>query len=266
MEYKQTDLGEYAESLFSAGCFAEAFEHFEKQVTKLGFDGVLYTYIPRALLNSNFLREPVYEVSSSYSPGYMKHYADARFEKHDPLIKAVMDGVSEPIDWWGEITNKYMETDTASREVLATSRSYDIANGITLPLMSEQRGIAGASFITSEAKRFDVLKRENLEKLKLSTQMFHSLVVSDACHVSHFLKPILNALTDTELRFLQKLAQGKTPKQISVELSKSEKYLEQVMLNMRRKFSGAGEESPLTLNRNQLLYYAGLLGLIDHLD
>lgn len=266
MGYTITDLGEYAASLYSANNFNEAFIAFEQQVLKLGFEGVLYTYIPRVLLDSNFLCEPVYKVSHDYSPAYLEHYADAHFEKHDPLIKAVENGVTEPIDWWGKINEVYMEADKGSQEVIATSRGYGISNGITLPLMSEAKGIAGASFITPESGHFDALKDENLNMLKLCTQLFHSLVISDACYVCHFVKPVLQALSKTERCFIQRLAQGKSPAQISAELNKSEKYLEQVMLKLRRKLSGAATETPTILNRNQVLYYAGLLNLIDQLD
>ena len=41
MGYTSTDLGEYAEALFNACSFDEAFNIFENQVLKLGFDGVL---------------------------------------------------------------------------------------------------------------------------------------------------------------------------------------------------------------------------------
>ena len=266
MGYSNTDLGEFAQSLYRAENFDEAFSVFEEHVLKLGFEGVLYTYIPRALLDSNFFREPVYKVSRHYSPKYLSHYTDARFDKSDPLINAVKNGVKEPIDWWGKTNKVYMDANKKSKEVIATSLDYGISNGLTLPLMSGEKGISGASFITSESTRFATLKNENMEMLKICTHMFHNLVISDACHVSHFLKPILQSLSITESRFLQRLAQGKSPCQISFELNKSERYLEQVMLKLRRKLSGVAIDAPPTLNRNQVLYYAGLLDLINHLD
>lgn len=266
MGYTNLDLAEYAEILFSAQSFNEAFNALENQTQKLGFEGVLYTYIPRALLDSNFSCEPVYEVSSEYNPKYLEHYTDAQFAKHDPLIKAVKDGVTEPIDWWGEINGRYMKEDKSSEEVIATSRTYGVSNGVTLPLMSEENAIAGASFITTESRYFESLKSENINRLKLCTNMFHCLVLSNPGHVRHFIKNVLNDLNNTEKSFLMGLARGRTPAQISSELDKSEKYLEQVMLRIRRKLSGVTADAPPLLNRNQILYYAGLLGLINNLD
>ena len=265
MRCSNVDLAEYAERLFTAENFEEAFSAFENQVIKLGFDGVLYTYIPKIMLESGFALSPVYKVSAGYNPKYLKHYAEARFDRHDPLICAVKDGVKEPIDWWGDVSKKYMAS-KESEEVIATSRDYGVSNGITLPLMSEEKGIAGASFVTSESRLFDAIKNEHTQKLKLCTRMFHSMVSSSSHLVGHFIKPILDDLNDTEKAFLKGLARGKTPSQISVELNKSEKYLEQVMLRVRRKLSGSTADAAPQLNRNQILYYAGLLGLVDKLD
>jgi hypothetical protein len=47
------------------------------------------------------------------------------------------------------------------------------------------------------------------------------------------------------------------------EIFRSEKYLEQVMLKIRRKVSGVNQFDKPTINRNQLMYYAGLANLIE---
>lgn len=265
MGYSNTDLGEYAESLYKAKNFEEAFNSLEEHVLKLGFEGVLYTYIPRILLESNFSSQPVYEVSSDYAPAYLQHYTEARFDKNDPLIQIVSSGYNKEIDWWEGINKEYMDRNKASKEVIATSLDYGISNGITLPLLSGEKGISGASFISSETRVYKTLKKENLDNLMLCTKMFHSLVISDACYSRHFLMPLLESLSLTERKFLQGLAQGKSPTKISVELNRSEKYLEQVMLKLKYKLSDTNSDNAKIINRNQLLYYAGLLGLIDQI-
>ncbi|GAA6168280.1 autoinducer binding domain-containing protein [Sessilibacter corallicola] len=264
--YTAVDLGQYCEELYRARSFEQAFSVFEKQVIKLGYDGVLYTFIPRLLIDSNFNQEPVYKVSESYSPQYLQHYEQAHFERDDPLIQAVNGGVAEAFDWWGDIPKQYMSDNPKAKEVIATSLNYGINNGITIPLLNDERGVAGASFITEEDTKFSLLKSSTMEKLELCTRLFHNLVFSGACYTSAFVQPILQSLTNTEKRFLAKLAQGKTPVQIAQELGRSEKYLEQVMLKVRRKFSHSSAEGAITVNRNQIMYYSGLMNLVEHID
>ena len=264
MEYSNTDLGDYAQSLYRVDNFEEAFGLFEKEVLKLGFAGVLYTYIPQVLIDSHFSVNPVYEVSRDYCPDYLEHYTSERFDKNDPLIKAVASGVSEPIDWWGDICQEYMGESAESKEVIATSRHYGITNAVTLPLMAGQGGISGASFISDETRLFPELLDKQLDSLTVCTNLFHSMVRSNACYTGRFAKPLLASLSDTEKRFLIGLALGKTPGQIAVELNTSDKYLEQVMIKIRQKLSGVKNNESPVINRNQVMYYAGLLNILEH--
>lgn len=258
-----SDFLDFVDGLYSADSFESAFAIFESHVLKLGFEGVLYTYIPRILLDSDLSEKPVYSVSTDYCPAYLSHYTEARFDQLDPLIRAVNDGVSEPIDWWGEVCADYIEQKPASRSVLATAFDYGIKHGLTLPLMSGARGAAGASFISEENHGFDTLVGERLKQLKLSTRLFHSMVLSDACYMGNFAKPLLQSLSDTERKFVIGLAQGKSTKALSQQLNRSNKYLEQVMISVRKKLSGDVDQKSEVITRNQLLYYAGLLSILD---
>jgi len=263
MVQEGSDFQSFASKLYDATSFEQAFEHFESEVISLGFDGVLYTYIPRMLLDCQFQARPAYHISQEFSPQYMSHYAEARFDRTDPLVKAVSDGISDPISWQGDVCKNYMAADPNSAEVIETARNYGIQNGITIPLLSGKVGIAGASVISEETRAFNKLMNSRLKTLTLCTQMFHSLVISNAPYKSEFVKPLLSSLSNTERELLVGLARGQSPGQIAHELGKSEGYLEQVMIKLRRKFSGGNsEESPL-INRNQLLYYAGLLNVLE---
>lgn len=266
MYQEKTDFIQFATKLYEAQDVEQAFDALQKTVWNIGFDGVLYTYIPRVLLDTHFHVNPVFLLSEQYNPGYISHYTEARFEKSDPLVRAVQDGVDKPIDWWGHINQQYMDNCKASNQVIETARCYGINNGITIPLLSGEAGIAGASFITSESQRFDTLRSERLTTLNTCVRMFHSRVQDKAPFKQEFIKPILETLNRTEIKLLIGMAQGKGQSQIATELGRSEGYLEQVILKLRRKFSGvSGDEAP-TINRNQLLYYAGLLEIIQFDD
>ncbi len=259
------ELCDFVESLYGSDSFSSAFQLLEKSTNSLGFEGVLYTYIPKAMVDHSM--QPVYQVSDAYSPEYLDHYASARFDRYDPLIRAVSGGEDKPINWWGSTCSRYMDDEKESFEVIATSRNYGINNGVTLPLMSSARGISGASFISREKNgAFNLLLEERLEQLTLRTRLFHSMVTANAQFSGQFIQPLIKSLSDTEKRFLMGLAVGKSPAQIAAELNRTEKYLEQVMLKIRRKLSGVAQDEAPTLNRNQILYYAGLLNILEFSD
>lgn len=260
------ELIEYAESLKCAQNLDVAFGLFEQQAHRLGFDGVLYTYIPNVIVNAEVAASPLYQVSHHYSPKYLKHYEEARFDRDDPLINAVIDGCSRPIDWAGDICESYMQRETKSREVMNVARDYGIQNGVTIPLMSGQQGISGASFITSERGGFSTLLEERVDELKDVTSLYSDLVLANTGYFSDFVKPIFSNLNRLELQLLAGLALGKCPAAMASELSRSEKYLEQVMLKIRRKVSGVGPHDRPTINRNQLMYYAGLVNIISYAE
>ncbi len=257
---------QYVESLLACDQFSDLFAVFEKEVSGFGIDGVLYTYIPKALIDAKFVVKPYYAVSENYAPAYISHYADARFDRHDPLITAVMKGETDPISWWGSVCGNYMAGSTDSYEVIATSRDYGIKNGLTLPLMSGEQGIAGASFIYTEPRGFELLLDSHLQSLQLYTRVFHNIVVANSRFHGSFTQPLLSALTETELQLLVGLANGRAMSQIAVDIDRREKYLEQVMLSLRRKMSGVDTDTPPAINRNQLLYTAGLLNTLDYYD
>ncbi|OED35006.1 hypothetical protein AB833_31610 [Chromatiales bacterium (ex Bugula neritina AB1)] len=263
MAHSDEGFTQYVSSLISSNGFSEAFQLFESEVYRIGFEGVLYTYIPSALIDMQFPVKPVYEVSKNYAPEYLSHYSEARFERYDPLIKAVKSGESKPINWWGELCKQHINNSSASAEVITVSQEYGINNGLTIPLLSGRRGIAGVSFITGEKSGFDRLLQDKLEELELYSNIFHRVVAADQQFSSRFSLPLLKNLSHTELQLLKGLADGQSMAEVSTAINRSLKYLEQVMLSLRRKISGVEEGMPPGINRNQLLYYAGLLNILE---
>lgn len=259
-----TKLIDFVEALYSATSVDQAFAILEREVFDFGFDGVLYTYIPEPMISNGFQASPLYKLSKDYSPQYIAHYTQAHFEKHDPLIQAVKDGVTTPINWWGDTCEQYKQANPKADEVMQTTRSYGISNGVTLPLLSKATGISGASFISEDQRGFDLLLKDKGKALIQRTQLFHSLIMANNSYLREFEKPLLSMLNTSELRYLAGLARGSCQAKIAVELGLSEKYLEQVMLRIRRKVSGVGKDESPTINRNQLMYYAGLLHLLDY--
>ena len=255
------ELGDFVESLYRAANFEDAFAVYDKEVKALGFEAVLYTVIPKIVIEQSL--RPVYAVSKDFCPEFLHHYESARFDRHDPLIKAAYGGESQAIDWSGSLIQKYA-TEKESQEVLDTALGYGIRNGLTIPLMADARGISGASFISSEPRSsFQKLLREKQTRLKLRTDLFHSLVLANSPFTDQFAKPVLENLSETEKAYLAHLAAGRSSQQAASELRLSEKYLEQVMLKIRRKLSGVGAHEAPKINRNQVLFYAGSMRFFE---
>ena len=266
MFYTKNDLGSYVEQLLLAQNIEEAFSIFDTQAKKLGYEGVLYSYIPRVLLDANLPHTPIFLASDSYSPDYLECYVDTRLDLYDPLIKAIDNGVLDPIDWWGDTCCHYRAIDKKNDSVITTARGYGIANGITIPTLSGEKGISCASFVTPEKTHFSTLKQESINAMSQCTRLFHNMVMANSSNIGYFVKPIIETLNATEKRLLKGIVRGKSPSEVAFELKRSEKYLEKVMTRIRRKMSGLSDDEAPIINRNQLLYYTGLLEIIDNID
>ena len=262
---RSQELSDFVQLLYTTDSFSTAFEALEKQVLSFGFDGLTYTYIPRAILDLNFNIQPTFHVSTGFNSRFLAHYSEAQFEKHDPTIKAVEDGVLVPFDWRSPLFSFYSQ-EYESKEIFNTAVHYGIHSGVTLPMMSGAQGIAGASVISEDAGSWSKLLAESMDELRTVTRLFHNMVFSNAVHMGEFTRPLLGSLNKTELCFLVGLANGKSPRQLAAELNRSVKYLEQVMLSIRRKFSGTGPDDKPAITRNQLLYYVGLMDFLDLAD
>jgi len=257
-------LCDFIETLYQAQTFEEAFTTFQNEIFKLGYDGILYTCIPQLIVSSNFGLRPIYKLSEGYCPAYIQHYTDAHFEKNDPLIRAVSAGISSPIDWSGEICKKFSSESKASKEVIEVAGSYGIRDGVTIPLFMSGGGIAGASFIIQEDTDFQKLCAETNHLLKLRTHIFHNFITSNSMHLNNFFKPIVDEFSNTQRRCLAGLAMGKSTSQIAAEIGTSTGYLEQAMFKLRRKVSEDGDTKSPIVSRNQLLYHAGLMNILEY--
>lgn len=259
------EIGNYAEALLVADKLDDAFREYERQVSRLGFDGALYTYIPDAILQSSEPAPPLYQVSSDYAPKYLDHYQEARYDKVDPLIMAVSDGVKVPIDWTGKICRNYMRGNKQSREVIEESHCYGIRRGFTLPLKMGSQGIAGTSVIVTEKDQFKNLD-QRISELKTVATLYHNYVAANDGHLGTFLRPAFDKLNKLEINFLAGLALGKSINTLAAELHRSPKYLEQVLMRIRVKVSGVDENGRPKINRDQLMYYAGAVQILSAAD
>lgn len=91
----------YVENLYASETVEGKFSQLEGYIESLGFEGVLYTFIP-SLYGDHSVPDfiPVYMTSRHFNQDYLNHYAAAEFSRNDPFIAAVVSGEKLSIDWW----------------------------------------------------------------------------------------------------------------------------------------------------------------------
>lgn len=246
---------DFVAALFQANTFDEAFAVYTRCVQSLGFEGVLYTFIPQLHLQSGLPLAPLFITSDTYNPHFLKHYQEAGFEKHDFTIKKITQGETHVIDWWVEARKP--ETTAPERHVVITAeQDYGIKHGLSLPLVGAA-GFGGASIISAEKDAlYQRLLATNLSTLMCCTQIFHEHVMSKPALRAFFLAALLEQLSVKERQLLPFLITGLPMKTLPKYLPGiSQKYGEKLLESILKKFGG--------INKAQLLYYLGLLQLLD---
>lgn len=245
----------FINDLYSSLSFDTAFDVYDKQVQALGFGGALYAFIPKVLFEGDLCVAPIFKISDTRDPNYLKHYIEASFEKDDFTLQSVINGRAMMLDWWKEEKKGLLMP--AERNVILTAKEdYKMNNGITIPTMNNQRGIAGASVISEDkSSSYELLVAENSQALELCTQVFHQHVMAHPQIFNYFLLPILEKLTATEKRLLPYIANGLPMKAINLTPTISEKYADKLLRSIREKFGN--------ISKGRLIYYIGLLQVLD---
>lgn len=260
---KKVLLGEYAYSMCMAADYDSAFKALNDLVELLGYDGILYTFIPRFKLNSDSLKHPIYSVSGGYSPEFISHYMEARFDRQDAMIKAISDGQLATMNWWEEVQRGNLSSE--EKLVLDTARQdYGISNGITIPVLTGDQGIAGASIISNDKDRLFLINLiENQELLECCVKLFYKKVMLEPWKSKVFVEPLLGSFNSNERSVMKSLIVGKSAKIIASDMGIGIKYVEKITRQLRFKFSGENDLGNPNISTAELVYQAGLLSLMD---
>lgn len=248
---------DFITALYQATTLDEAFAAYDQQMQKLGFEGALYAFIPRLHLEAKLGFVPLVKVAKSRNPAFMEHYQLAGLEQHDFTLHGIIQGRVDPIDWWGE-ERKGVLTPAERHLICLAKEDYGIMNGISLGMMHGEMGVAGVSVVSSEPNRlYSKLLHENFAAFQMCSGIFHAHVMDKVCLRHFFLEPFLDLLNDKEKKLLAFVVTGRPMKQVSNYLpGVSQKYAENLLDGIRTKFGG--------INKSRLIYYAGLLRLLDH--
>lgn len=235
-----------------------SFDIFQRYILQLGYDGVNYAFAPIIEYDNPVFNQPVFKLSEIFAQDFMEHYQKGGLAEHDYTVKAVMSGQQNTMNWWQDA--QYAHLTMPEKNVLDVAKDYGIYNGLTVPLMKNAQGMAGASIVSHEKNEaFAKLNAEAQAQATLYIQLFHNHVWG-GCSIELFRQyneTMLAHLSVTERRLLRLLISGKPMKCICDELGISTRYGEKLSTQLRRKFGG--------ISRNRLLYYAGLLNIGDTL-
>lgn len=256
MAIKKELIADFAIDFYSKKSFDDAFDAYSQLIQKTGFDGVLYSYVPQISIASKLSIPPIFKSSEAYNK-FLEYYFQHRLDKTDFVLKALRNGETNILDWWEEAEKRELPEAEFAQVRLARER-FNIVNGIIIPTMSNQRGFAGASLITSkDGDAYEELKSEYLETIALCTRMFHDFTLSRPLSSNTFILPYFPDLTSKEIDVLRYQLTGQPMKMIEESTGISPKYAEKLLMNIRKKFG--------SISKNELIHQTSAFNLLDGL-
>jgi LuxR family transcriptional activator of conjugal transfer of Ti plasmids len=153
-------------------------------------------------------KKPV--VFGSYSPRWVGHYVDVRYDRIDPVLVSANTGLL-PFQWGGQAYIDALSRD--QQQIFSESRQFGIRQGFTIPIHDKLGQVATLNFATDENFRlFEMNVRENGPTLHLMAIYFHAYVRR---HLQGIALPGRPSLSPREVQCLQWFARGKDSYAIS---------------------------------------------------
>ncbi len=233
----------------SAKNFHECFKVLTKKLEELGFDGVLYTFIPLTIKN----QKPIMLVSENYGNNYLQYYLDNDFSKYDMVINHSIERRITYFNWFDYINNN--DVCNENIRVLEEAKKFGLQNGISFILFSSPHVLAGASLVCKKSDDyFKEVCEVNKETAQILCEFFHNSITAKRYHTEVFIEPIISNLNYTKLSLLQGLSQGNNIKTISSQLNISEKYAQNLLGKIRVDLGCS--------SRDELMFLVGSLPII----
>ncbi len=234
----------------SAKNFQECFNVLAQKVEALGFDGVLYTFIPLTIKN----KAPVMLVSENYGSNYLQHYLDNNFSKYDMVINHSIERSITYFNWIDYIhENKVCDENI---RVIEEAKKFGLKNGMSFILFSSPHVLAGASLVCKKSDSyFKEVCEANKETAQMLCEIFHNSITAKRYHTKVFIEPIMDNLNYTKLSLLKGLSQGSNIKTIASQLNISEKYAQNLLGKIRVDLGCS--------SRDELMFLVGNLPLIN---
>lgn len=210
------------------------FDQLLEEVRALGFDDVLYSFIPKPLYF-----HPKLQPKLHFSDGlasFVRYYIDNDFGNRDFVLRLANEGVVEPIDWWYEIDSGNVSS--LEKEVtLAAKNLFGIHHGLSISVPHGKFAICGISVTSNERNRekFDNLKASSIKRLSELAHSYHMLIISQTNEVDYFISPIIESLSRKKLMVLQHLLSGSPITEIENHYPISRRYAEKLLIQIKQE-------------------------------
>jgi len=240
----------------STESFNPEFLELARDITRLGYDGVLYSFIPKPVfINSKV--QPVFQCSEGFAP-CIDYYLEKNYGNNDFIIRLAFEGYDEPIDWWEQIdAGKVTDSERAVQEMVRTK--FGIYHGLTVLVLHGTFAIAGISVVSKidDADHFQKLKRDSLEVLQMCANRYHTRIIQSNEDMRFFIAPLLENLSETKKNVLRHMMSGSPMKNIPEVYGITQRYAEKVLLTIRREFGD--------ISTNELMYILGMTNMREFL-
>ena len=236
--------------------FGPAFDTLTKQIEQLGFDGVLYSFLPMPVYMNTKI-QPVLQYSDSLAP-FVANYLKNNYGNNSFITRLAIAGRRDPIDWWEE-ENAGNISQSEGDVIRDAKLNFGIHNALAIPIMVSSFAIAGVSVMSmsEDQGHFEKLKSQSLEQLKECASNHHTKIIMSREDMRFFIEPLLARLNDTKKKVLLHLVSGQPMKTISETHGISHRYAEKVILNMRKEFGD--------ISTNELLYILGMVHIHEYI-
>ncbi len=225
-------LIDFIDELSNKKDFNSCFRVLVDYIKKLGFDDVLYSYVPLCI-NS----KPVIKTSETSHDSLIKNGFISECNTHDD------------INYWTSKSSK-IELDNKA------FKGFGIEHGVSCRAFLSNNAYAGVNVVCRKSKEFfEKTCVPNTNTLKTMTHIFYIKMELDNYNYQMFVAPLFPNINTTKAKILQGLAQGLKPKQIAYELRLSEKYVQNLNCMIRKEFNCRTNE--------QLMYVASIIQLED---
>ncbi len=213
----------------------KSFDQLVHEVRALGFDDVLYSFIPKPLYS-----HPKLQPRLHFSEGlasFIDYYIDNHFGNRDFVLRLANEGVVEPIDWWYEIDSGNVSG--LEKEVtLAAKNLFGIHHGLSISVPHGKFAICGISVTSNKCDRenFNNLKTSSIERLSELADSYHRLIISQTNEVGFFVSPIVKSLSRKKLMVLQHILSGNPIIDIENHYPISRRYAEKLLIQIKQEF------------------------------